>query len=250
MKRAYEIVVLSKGAFARTLRIFAPKKADRAIIMHDGQNVFYDGDSSFKKSWRALDALNGLRVKNTAIIGVDSISATRLDDYLPFPTELDGYGITKSGGKADAYADFIDEILIPYLDKRFGFKFYGMIGSSAGAAFTLYYAARKNARFRAYGMFSTPLFVSPDAFNKFFETCSFDPSAMYRTYVGGSETTEAGEYSKLVPDLYVDSLHTLNMQLRRSKTVDLHSALINSAEHDEINWRVPEHDFFSYFAAL
>ena len=86
MKRKYEIAVLSKGAYARTVRLYVPQKADRAIIMHDGQNVFYDEDAAYKKSWRAIDALKAAGVKNTAIIGIDSVGATRYDDYLPFPT--------------------------------------------------------------------------------------------------------------------------------------------------------------------
>ena len=71
MKRKYEIAVISKNGYARTVRIYAPKSADRAIIMHDGKNVFYDEDAVYKKSWRALDALKSAGVKNTAIIGVD-----------------------------------------------------------------------------------------------------------------------------------------------------------------------------------
>lgn len=62
-KRDYEIVVLSKGAFARTVRVFSPKKADRAILMHDGQNAFRDGDAAYYMSWRALDALKKKRHK-------------------------------------------------------------------------------------------------------------------------------------------------------------------------------------------
>lgn len=253
MKREYEIAVISKGAFARTVRIYAPKKADRAIIMHDGQNVFRDEDAAFKKSWRALEALKSSNIKNTAVIGIDSVDATREDDYMPFPTELEKYGIPKSGGKADVYADYLEQTIIPYLDKRFGFKLYGMLGSSAGALATLHFAARKNARVKAYGMFSTPLFVSPEAYGKFFETASFDADCQYYVYCGGSEVSgefEDPEILNAVPQLFVDDAFKLTNALRKSGVKILRLEVNNSAVHDEISWRAPEKIFMSDFAAL
>ncbi|MDE7165331.1 MAG: hypothetical protein K2O04_07925 [Clostridiales bacterium] len=253
MKRKYEIAVLSKGAFARTVRIFAPKKADRAIIMHDGQNVFYDEDATYKKSWRAIDMLKAAEIKNTAIIGIDS-AVTRNDDYLPFPPEnAESYSIKLvGGGKADVYMDYIEQIILPYLDKRFGYKFYGMLGSSAGGLATLYFAARKNARLRAYGMFSTPLFVSPTAFGKFFGSATFDKDAYYKVYVGGSECT--GEVPTALKDketqLFVTDSYTITDTLRNSGVKNLDLTVTNTSGHDEAAWREPELDFFKKFSRL
>lgn len=249
MKRQYEITVLSKGAFARTVRIYSPKKADRAIIMHDGQNVFYDSEAAFGMSWRMLDALKALKLKNVAIIGIDN-TPTRDNDYTPFRSELDEYGIAPFGGNADAYCDYISQTVIPYLDKRFGYKFYGMLGSSAGAIATLYYATKTDERVKAYGMFSTPLFVSPKAFGELFDECKVDGSAMYRVYVGGSETEDIGEYSKLIPDLYVDDAHTLVKMLRAKGVTDLRMRLENTNVHNEISWRGPARDFVADFSKL
>lgn len=250
MKRKYEIAVLSKGGFARTVRIYAPKSADRAIIMHDGQNVFYDEDATYKKSWRALDALKAENIKNTAIIGIDS-TATREYDYMPFPSELSDYGMPTTGGKADAYMEYLEEIIIPYLDKRFGFKFYGMLGSSNGGLATLYFAARKNPRVRAYGMFSTPLFVSPAAFNKFFESATFDSTAYYKIYTGGSEvTTDKPELMSIEQQMFVTDSYTLTDELRKSGVKNLDLTVTNTAIHDELAWRVPEQDFFKKFSQI
>lgn len=252
MKRKYEIAVLSKGGFARTVRIYAPKKADRAIIMHDGQNVFYDEDATYKKSWRALDALKAEGIKNTAIIGIDS-TATREYDYMPFPFELsERYGMKLVGGRADEYMAYLEEIIIPYLDKRFGFKFYGMLGSSAGGLATLYFAARKNSRIKAYGMFSTPLFVSPNAFKKFFDEASFDKSAYYKIYTGGSESTGGigPELAEQEAQFFVTDSYRLTDELRKSGVKNLDLTVTNTAGHDELAWRAPEQDFFKKFASL
>lgn len=251
--RKYEIVVLSKGGYARTVRIYAPKNADRAVIMHDGQNVFYDEDASFKKSWRALDALKECGIKNTAIVGIDSVAATRDDDYMPFPTELTRYGVPVTGGKANIYADFIEQTVIPYLDKRFGFGIYGMLGSSAGALISLYFAARGNARVKAYGLFSTPLFVSPAAFSDFLDKTTFNRADMFRVYCGGSETS--GEYddpeiTKAIPQLFVDDAFTVTNVLRKNGVENLFLSMENTSVHDETCWRKPEKAFLKAFSAL
>ncbi|MDE6200665.1 MAG: hypothetical protein K2M47_02125 [Clostridiales bacterium] len=252
MKRKYEIAVLSRGGFARTVRIYAPKKADRAIIMHDGQNVFYDADATYKKSWRALDALKAENVKNTAIIGIDSTN-TREYDYLPFPFELsERYGMKLVGGRADEYMAYLDEIIIPYLDKRFGFKFYGMLGSSAGGLATLYFAARKNPRVKAYGMFSTPLFICPKAFAEFFKTATFDTDGYYKVYTGGAESTGSvgPELAEQESQLFVTDGYVLNDALRKSGVKNLDLTVTNTAVHDERAWYAPQKDFFKKFSLL
>lgn len=252
MKRKYEIAVLSKGGFARTVRIYAPKKADRAIIMHDGQNVFYDNDATYKKSWRALDILKSEHIKNTAIIGIDG-AGTREYDYMPFPFELpEQYGMKLVGGKADEYMAYLNEIIVPYLDKRFGFKFYGMLGSSAGGLATLYFAAQNNARFKAYGIFSAPLFVSPVAFKKFFAENTFEKNAYYKIYTGGKERTGGvgPELAEQESQLFVTDSYTITDALRASGVTNLDLTVTNTAEHDEIAWRAPEREFFAKFAQI
>ncbi len=253
MKRKYEIAVLSKGAYARTVRLYVPQKADRAIIMHDGQNVFYDEDAAYKKSWRAIDALKAAGVKNTAIIGIDSVGATRNDDYLPFPTELDKYGLPLCGGKAEVYADYIQTIIIPYLDKRFGFKFYAMAGSSAGANMTAYYAAKRDPRLRAYAMFSAAFFVSPQAYGKFLNETKFDPNALYAVYAGGSEQTGEipdPEIIKQVPQLFVNDAFDITNALRASGATNITLDYNHNGVHDETCWRDPFKLFVKNFADL
>lgn len=247
--RKYEIAVLSKGSFARTVRIYSPRSADRAVIMHDGQNAFDDAEATYGKSWRMTEELKSLGIKNVAVIAVDS-APSREYDYLPFPTELEQYGIQKSGGRADAYADYLESIVVPYLDKRFGYKFYGMLGSSFGALATLYFASKKNARFNAYGMFSAPLFVSENAFDAFFKDAEFDADAYYQIYTGGSEKVYETEYAELTRDLFVSSAFKLTSALRDKGIKNLSLSLDNLGKHDETYWRAPAREFLRAFSKL
>lgn len=247
MKRKYEIAVLSKGGFARTVRIYAPKHADRAVIMHDGQNVFSDEEAAYGKSWRALDIIKSAGIKNTAIIGVDSTS-TRYDDYLPFPSALSEYGMPEiGGGKAEVYFDFTEHILLPYLDKRFGFERYALVGSSAGAIATLCFALRKIPKITAYGLFSTPLFVTRDKYAELLSDAEFNGDASYLVYVGGNET-EGDAPPEVVSNMYVDDAFAVVKSLRRGGARNVKLRLENDGVHDEISWRKPEAEFLKDFS--
>lgn len=255
MKRKYEIAVLSRADFARTVRIYSPKNADRAIIMHDGQNSFYDSDATFGKSWRALDALKTLGVKNTAVIGIDSQAATREDDYLPFPNELTQYGVAQTGGKADIYLDYVLMTVMPYLEKRFGYKFYGMIGSSCGAIITLTAAARRDKRIKAYGLFSTPLLVSPAAFDGFFEQAQFDADAYYKIYTGGSEVVVPDActdqtMAEKTPAMFMADAFRVATELKAHGANRIDLSLRGDGVHDETCWREPFCEFIDVFSKM
>lgn len=251
-KRIYEIAVLAKGGYARTLRIYSPKNADRAVVMHDGQNVFDDQTAAYKKSWRAADILKQAGIKNTAIVGIDC-APTREDDYTPFANELGEYGVKPSGGKADLYCDYIRSIVIPYLDGRFKYKMYGMLGSSAGALATVAFAALKHPKFKAYGMFSAPLFLSPAAFDGMFTPDVFPADAMYRIYAGGLEALDEipdSDKRAAIPQMFVDDAFTLCNAVRRCGATDLKLYMDQSAVHDETCWRAPEKEFLTAFSKL
>lgn len=249
MKREYEIAVISRGAYVRTIRLYAPKRADRAIIIHDGQNVFCDGDATYKKSLRAIESIKEIGIKNTAVIGVDS-AASRNDDYLPFAVESSDSAASPYGGKADAYMDYIAHTLIPYLDRRFGFKTYGMLGTSAGALATLYFAAKRNERVKAYGLYSSPLMVSPKAFGEFLAHASFDGDCYYHIYAGGSEQTGDIERQETEKRLFVADAFTIADTLERNGITNFDLEISGAAEHDEIAWRTPLKKFMKKFAIM
>lgn len=217
--RKYEIVVLSKGAYARTVRIYSNKHADRAVVFHDGKSVF-EGDGGL----HAIELVRSVKAKNVAVVAIDCVST---DDYIPFAVENDD---AHAGGKTDEYRDFILQTLIPYLDRRFKFDFYAMAGIGLSAAATLYIAASKSERLRAYGLFSTPLFFCPRAFDEFLSGASFDKSALYSVYTGGSERPD-GLPEQISQAFVSDSFKTVNA-LRLSGVKDLTFSLDNLGTYD------------------
>lgn len=181
MKRNHEIVVLSKGAYARTVRIYSPKKATRAIITHDGQTAFAQNG--------IFDLLRSC-TKNTALVAIDA-TPTRLDDHFPFRTENVDCIDSPFGGNADQYRDYVTQTLLPYLDKRFGYAEYAVIGYGSGAAATLYLAdaAHAHPRVTTYGIFCAPLFVAPEGFSRFLNDTKF-ADARYYVYSDGANFRE------------------------------------------------------------
>ncbi len=204
MKRNHEIVVLSKGAYARTLRIYSPKKATRAIITHDGISAF-ERDGIFDLLKRCA--------KNTAFVAIDA-APSRLDDYFPFRTENPNYSETAFGGNAERYRDYFFGTVLPYLDKRFGYAEYAMLGYGAGAAATLYFAAAEHAHphVTAYGILCAPLFVAPESFSEFLNGAKF-ADARYYVY---SDKSNFREQTITAPDaLYSASAVSIAAALQR-----------------------------------
>lgn len=246
MKRKYEIAVISRGAFARTVRIYAPKKADRAVIMHDGQNVFCDAEATYGKSMKAIETLKSCGVKNTAVIGVDAGPA-REEFYMPFPAETG----EKRGGKCALYCEYLSKTLLPYLDKRFGFKKYAMFGSSCGALATMYYASLGDERFKAYAMLSTPLFSADNAHANFLSSAKFDSRAYYVVYAGGNEQVALPDSdAQNVSQAFVDDAFALTNALRKSGATDVTTTINGPAVHDETAWIPLEREFFKRFGEI
>lgn len=172
MKRKYEIAVISKGDFAKTIRIYNAKKADTAIIALDCQS-FFTGDA-------AKTVFSACKRKKLALIGVDG-SDGKFYEFLPFESENTVNGLPPCGGGADALADYLTTALVPYLDKRFGFKRFAVFGRSLSSAAALYTAQKGSGLIFAYGLSDAPLFISPSAFDKLLKSSKPD-SARYYIY--------------------------------------------------------------------
>ena len=172
MKRNYQIAVISKGAFARTIRIYAPDKCDRAVIFADG-GAWFDGDDNI------VALAKRLKIKNTALVAIDSNESTRLADFLPFPVEKSDFEFPEGGGGAESYRDYIVTTLVPYLIKRFSINRFAFLGKELGCGAALTLAACEKRLFEAFCFICPPLFVSPAAFDGFLKSAKFHDAKYY-----------------------------------------------------------------------
>ncbi|MBI2569118.1 MAG: alpha/beta hydrolase [Candidatus Schekmanbacteria bacterium] len=130
----------------RTLILYLPPSYDEnaakrypVVYMHDGQNLFDPSTSFGGSEWEVDETLDSLVASGLAreliVVGIYNTSG-RIDEYTPVPDP--DYG----GGNGDAYLDFVQKTVKPYVDGHYrtisDAGATGMIGSSLGGLITCY----------------------------------------------------------------------------------------------------------------
>ena len=150
----------------RLIRVYLPAAYEAqpdarfpVLYMHDGQNLFEDADAAFGVEWRVDETLDALtaagEVEPHIVVGVDN-TAERMDDYTPSFDATVG-----AGGKGDAYADFLADVVKPLVDLHFrtrcGRANTAVAGSSLGGLISLHMAMRRPETFGVVGCVSPSL---------------------------------------------------------------------------------------------
>jgi len=116
-----------------------PAKQYPVLYMHDGQNVFEAATSFGSVEWRVDETLDQLIAKGEVgeaiVVGVYN-SANRIHEYTPMPDP------TYGGGGADAYLDFLEKTVMPFVQAKYrvrtGPKNTFLMGSSLGGLVSFY----------------------------------------------------------------------------------------------------------------
>jgi hypothetical protein len=147
----------------RDLTVYVPADAAASdvalplLVMHDGQNLFAP-DALFG-GWQVgptLDAaIDEGSLAPLVVVGIANTSA-RFDEYTPVSDVLDGVEV---GGRADDYAEFVVEGVLPFVVDRYDFvdaspAATGVMGSSLGGLVSLYIGLRHADRFGQVGSMS------------------------------------------------------------------------------------------------
>lgn len=118
----------------RTVRVWVPAQAPtHHLYAHDGQNLF-DPNGPFG-GWHLQDNLS----PTTLVIGIDNTSE-RTYDYTHVQDEFNG---SPAGGGGDAYADYVELVVRPFIEERYGTPDkVGVMGSSLGGLISFHEANR------------------------------------------------------------------------------------------------------------
>ncbi len=118
----------------RTVRVWVPAGTPtHHLYTHDGQNLF-DPDAMWG-GWH----LNESSGSSTLVIGIDNTPA-RMDEYTHVQDRIQGHWV---GGLGDAYADFVELTLRPFIEARYGDpERVGVMGSSLGGLISYHQALR------------------------------------------------------------------------------------------------------------
>jgi predicted alpha/beta superfamily hydrolase len=125
-----------QGLEARDIRVYVPAMAGPWAVLyaHDGQNLF--APDAIGGGWKLREAMSAIQ-GNFLIVGVDNTD-DRMEEYIHVDDKVLG---RVWHAKGDAYADFIQKDVRPFVESHFATKdLRGLMGSSLGGLISLYIA--------------------------------------------------------------------------------------------------------------
>lgn len=233
----------------RTIRIYLPKnyfnenKRYPVLYMHDGQNVFQDEDSISGVSLQVADYLNESSLE-IIVVGIDfnTTGEERVNEYCPwingeFSKRLLGHA-SASGGKGEAYLDFIINELKPVIDSKYRTleNDTSMAGISLGGLISTYAACRYPQIFSKITVLSPAFYRNQEEIENLLRNS--DLSALERFYMDCG-TKEAGEEEE-ISEIFLGSNKAIYAILKE-KASNTKFTILEDAVHDysDFKKRVP-----------
>jgi predicted alpha/beta superfamily hydrolase len=157
---------------SRTLMLYLPPsynsnslKRYPVLYMQDGQNLFNAATAFGGVEWQVDENMNSLigqgKVAEAIVVGIYN-NANRISEYTPSVDP--GYG----GGNANAYLDFVQNTVKPYIDSHFrtltGPAHTYMLGSSLGGLLSCYAGWTRPTVFGRVGCMSSSFWWNSENF--------------------------------------------------------------------------------------
>lgn len=184
----------------RRVRVLLPKDYQTetevhypVIYFHDGQNVFYSSESYSGHSWKTIPAIKrNPDLPKMILVGIDNDEGNRINEYTPWKiTESPLPHDINLGGKGYEYAEFVMDIVKPFMDKNYRTKsdkrHTAMIGSSLGANITSFMGIEYKDQIGGLGVFSLANWITDKAFNQYLSEHDIDPEQNVYIQVGTQE---------------------------------------------------------------
>lgn len=162
------------------------------LYMHDGQNLFDPATAPNGVDWQVEQSFDQLigqgAVREAIVVGIDN-TADRISEYTP--TVDPTYG----GGNADAYLDFIQQTLKPYIDAHYRTLTDApdtmMMGSSLGGLLSCYAGLTRSTVYGAVGCMSSSFWWDNESFTQTVQ--AYQSKKPVRIYLdaGGNNDGEA-----------------------------------------------------------
>ena len=145
--REHKLVVPYTGK-ERRVRVLLPKNYEKdtdrsypVVYFHDGQNVFYSKESYVGHSWKIIPAIKrNPDISRMIIVAIDNDGLGRMNEYAAWKFQESNIPGQQFGGKGVEYAEFVMEVVKPFIDENYRTKsdrkHTAMIGSSLGGNIT------------------------------------------------------------------------------------------------------------------
>lgn len=221
----------------RFLTIYTPDEARAnypVLYMMDGQNVFFDEDATYGKSWGMYDYLVNNNVP-LIVVAVDSsrgCNNERLCEYSPFNYDDFKFGFIKGEGKT--FIKWLIEDLKPYVDANYPtladrHNTY-IAGSSMGGLISYYALLKHNDVFRGGACLSPSLWVDNEKLVNLAKRSRVDnDTIIYLDY--GSVEAGNSKFAKRAFKSFWNCIDVL-----KCKPLNLNVRVIQGGEHNEASW--------------
>lgn len=208
-----------------------PERRYPVLYMFDGQNVFWDQDATYGKSWgleKFLDE-NGVPLIVAALQCNTGANNERLVEYSPYRFDdpqfghFDGRGDETMNWFIRQFKPFVDSHVRTLPDREHTF----IAGSSMGGLMSLYALFRHNDVYGRAAALSPSIWVSPEKLNALVARARIRPgTVLYMDY--GSR--EMGNHSGMRRDFSVFGTKVL------SRGVHLTMRIVPGGTHSEASW--------------
>lgn len=241
---------LNKG---RRVRVLLPKDyatdTDRnypVVYFHDGQNVFYSSESFSGHSWKTIPTIKrNPDLPKMIVVGIDNDEGNRVNEYTPWPiTDSPLPEDIKMGGKGFEYAEFVMDVVKPFIDENYRTKpdkkHTATIGSSLGGNISAFMGIEYKDQIGRLGIFSLANWITERAFNDYLDENEIDSEQLVYIQVGtqeGDDTDRKLMYGNM-KQAYIDSsLDYAKRLLAKGLPVDnLSMNIFADEKHTEEAW--------------
>lgn len=201
------------------------------LYMFDGQNLFFDEEASFGKSWGLYDFLNDAAPRLiVAAVSCNSVGNARLREYSPFTHESQDLGRISARGRTmmnwlvHDFKPHIDALARTLPDR--GNTLIG--GSSMGALMSLYAALHYNRFFSRAMCMSPSLWVDPEKSRRMILSGRTAPDTQIYMDYGSRELGNHEANEEALRDA---------CGLLLQKRVDLTFRIVPGGTHEEASWQ-------------
>ena len=226
------------GEDPRMAYVYVPDSIDEdpdrrypVLYMFDGQNVFFDEDASFGKSWGMLDWLEytGTQLIVAAVACNQSPDNSRLEEYSPFTCFMPGTGRIRGKGKATMdwfvyeFKPYIDENYPTIPDRNHTF----IAGSSMGGLMSLYALMRYNKFFSRAAALSPSIWFANEKLDKLLATSRLRKNTVLYMDYGSREFRNHDD---------MRSRYAAVTAMLMERGVHVASRIVPGGDHSEASW--------------
>lgn len=231
IEEAYEIPQLGRKRRIAALLPYNYNESQKnypVLYLNDGQNLF--NENAPFGNWAIDKELERLAMAGHAdiiVITIDHGGEDRITEYLPY------FNPKYGKGQGALYLQFLQETLIPYVNKTFRTigtrESTGIGGSSMGGLISLFAGLNYQEDFSKIMVFSPSLWIAPKIFQQAANFTPHMPMRMYM-YAGGKESANH----------LVNVLRFKNRLISSKEyhdNIDLFMKLNPQGTHSEYFWR-------------